>query len=605
MRMFRRLWPAFVLASLTAALTVGVPRAQATQPFPDTGIATLDSQHFRVYYNRDTQNYAKAYISQEKAGEVLGMAERAYSLFSSWGLTAPPAQTLPPDSASLIPISVDDFCAPAISYANGVIRGPGPAPVVPDPAVDINPSIPGPDENGSLSWCRWSAMMNPAAARPEGEIHLDATTGLDYHTIAHKVFELFEWATAPKLWDDTSSGIDSSQAHWLQEATAEWAAFRAEDYLTATKDDMGQNPDRAADCVGAECGNTDLDRIGYPGWLMFEYLAERYGSNNEDPAPVSAVVNDLNTSATGAAALDTYLGTKSSSLTSFFNSFATVRLSGGFSPTAINGVLPQTQATIATGLVSATLPAAYVAVNHLGVRFVAIQHGDPTNVRAPCYAATLSLTVTIPADNGGSPIISTPYFDENASASTPQALSVSGSTATITVPDWNTCAGSPDAYLALPNDSWNPAYDGREFKIVAAQTVDLTTPASPTTPAPGTTFVGPVVAAPTTDPAPTLTVHAPELLRVSTRDRVLRFIVFSSGSGKLRAIIGSVQLGDATLRAGNNDVRWKLPASLVTALRRTTANNVLSLTSLSPSGSFGATTTRHVVIVGTKKKTKH
>jgi hypothetical protein len=181
---------------------------------------------------------------------------------------------------------------------------------------------------------------------------------------------------------------------------------------------------------------------------------------------------------------------------------------------------------------------------------------------------------------------------------------VSGSTASISVP-WNTCAGSPDAYLALPNDSWSPAFDGREFKIVATQTVDLGTPASPTSPQPGTTFVGPVVAAPTTDPAPTLTVHAPELLRVSARDRVLRFIIYSSGSGKVRATIGSAQLGDVAVRAGNNDVRWRLPASLITALRRTTGNNLLSLTSVSPSGMIGTTTTRHVVIVATKKPKKH
>jgi hypothetical protein len=446
--------------------------------------------------------------------------------------------------------------------------------------------------------------MNPVAARPEGEIHLDATTGLGYHTIAHKVFELFEWATAPKLWDDTSSGVDSSQAHWLQEGAAEWAAFRAEDYLTATKDDLGENPDRAADCVGAECGNTELDRAGYPGWLMFEYLTERYGSNDEDPAPVSAVVNDLNSNATGAAAVNAYLGTKSSSLSSFFNNFSTARLSGNFAPSTIEGFLPQTQAGIPTGLVTATLPAAYVAVNHLGVRFVAVQHGDPSNVRAPCYAATLALTVTIPSDNGGLPIISTPYFDLNTSAASPQALTVSGATASISVP-WNTCAGSPDAYLSLPNDSWNPAYDGREFKIVATQTVDLSAPASPTSPQPGTVFAGPVVAAPTTDPAPTLTLYAPELLRVSARDRVLRFIIYSTGSGKVRATIGSVQLGDAALRAGNNDVRWKLPLSLITTLRRTTANNLLALTSVSPSGMVGGTTTRHVVIVGAKKKKKH
>ena len=87
-----------------------------------------------------------------------------------------------------------------------------------------------------------------------------------------------------------------------------------------------------------------------------------------------------------------------------------------------------------------------------------------------------------------------------------------------------------------------------------------------------------------------------------SRDRVLRVIVFSSGSGKLKATLGSVVLGTVGLRAGNNDVRWTLPASLVTALRRTSSDNLLSLTSLSPSGTTGATITRHVVIVVAKKR---
>jgi hypothetical protein len=607
MRIVRRLWPALVLVAFATVLTVGVPRAHATQPFPDTSPATLDSQHFRVYFNRDDKNYAKAYITQERAGEVLGMAERAYALYSGWGLAVPQPQSLPPDGASLIPVSVDDFCAPAITYANGVLRGSGPAPVFPDPALDIDPNIPGPDQQGQPNWCRWSALVNPgtpAAPMPagEGELHLDATTGLDYHTIAHNVFELFMWAADNQLQTDALNGVDSTNAHWVTEGASEWAAFRAEDFLTATKDSFGSDSDRTADCVGTECGNTEFDRAGYPGWLLFEYLTERFGSSDSDPTPVKSVVSNLASSSSGAAALQTYLG--STTLGSFFNDFATARLNGNFAPSTIKGFLPQPQASIPTGLVSATLPATYVAVNHLGARYVAVQHGDPTNVRAPCYAATLALTVTIPSDNSGSPIASAPYFYANTVGASPQALSVSGATASISVP-WNTCAGSPDAYLSLPNDSWNPAFDGREFKIVATVTVDLSSPASPSSPQPGTTFIGPVVVAPTTDPAPTLTVYAPELLRVNARNRVLRFIIYSSGSGKVRASLGSVQLGDVAVRAGDNDVRWKLPPSLVNSLRRTAASNILALTSVSPSGSVGSTTTRHVLIVPSKKTKKH
>src|SRR3989442_747534 len=109
----RRLWPAVVLAFLGLALAVAAPGGAANDPFPDQGIATLSSQHFVVHYSRndtDVGNPCPAplhwYISQEKAGDVLGMAERAYKLYSDppanggWGYTAPPTP---------IDISVDDF----------------------------------------------------------------------------------------------------------------------------------------------------------------------------------------------------------------------------------------------------------------------------------------------------------------------------------------------------------------------------------------------------------------------------------------------------------------------------------------------------------------
>ena len=107
----RRLWPAVVLVSL--ALAVGAPGAAASDPFPDQGIATLSSQHFVVHYSRNDTDVNQPcpvpthwFITQERAGDVLGMAERAYKLYSDppasggWGYTAP---------ATPIDISVDDF----------------------------------------------------------------------------------------------------------------------------------------------------------------------------------------------------------------------------------------------------------------------------------------------------------------------------------------------------------------------------------------------------------------------------------------------------------------------------------------------------------------
>jgi hypothetical protein len=563
-----RLWPALVLTAMSVSLAIAVPRAGAADPFPDTGIVTLSSAHFQIHYMQNNTSYNNPcsnplnwYITQEKAGEVLGMAERAYALYLSWGYAAPQWDNT--DADQLIDISVDDFAdqqtAPCgISYGS------------------LDPAVEGP-------FNRWSAMVTPVTPAGAGQIHLDASTGLTYHTIAHEIFHLFQ------------SAMLQNADQWLEEGSAEWAAFRAESFLTPTKQDLGSDPDRTADCVGGECGDTELDRNGYPGWLLFEYLSERFGAD-----AVRAVWNQAasNAGASGVTDLANVLsGTYNATLSAFFNDYATARLSGNFSIAAIKNLLPTTQAQISVDDLSSPLPTTNVAVNHLAVRYVALKHGLPADVRAPCYAATLAINVAIPAG-----VISTPYYFANIAGSTPQALSVSGSNASITVP-WNTCAGSPDAYLSLPNDTWSPGLDGREFVVTGSVTVDLNAPASPSDPS-GARVSGPVVVAPSTDPAPTLAIHAPELLRVSAKTRVLRFIVYSSGSGKLRATLGPVSLGTASLRAGNNDVRWTLPVSVVSALRRTSSNNVLALTSLSPSGVTGATLTRHVVIVRSKPAAK-
>jgi hypothetical protein len=182
-----------------------------------------------------------------------------------------------------------------------------------------------------------------------------------------------------------------------------------------------------------------------------------------------------------------------------------------------------------------------------------------------------------------------------------QPLTVSGSTGSITVP-WNTCGGSPDAYLSLPNNSL--AVDGTEFVVKATVKVDFTKPAAPTSPPPGVHVIGTPIPAPTSDPAPTLKIYAPEVIRVSTKTRLLRFVVFSSGEGKLGASLGATGLGSAALRSGNNDVRFVLPTQLFKSLRTKSVSNVLSLTSQSPSGAKGATFTRKVVVQAPPKPKK-
>lgn len=531
------------LAAVAACLAVFAPSAAAIDPFPTTGVATLSSDHFMIHYSRnDTDTTCTNFITQTKAGDVLGMLERAYALYVSWGYTAPI-----PDSGSgdsLIDVSVDDFPNACIPY--GAISYPG--------LLD-----------------RWDALVEPVAPAGAGELHLDAAKALNYHVLAHEVFHLVEDAIAP--------GTDQ----WLQEGAAEWAATRANFAANGTEATAG----RTLDCVGSECGDTEYDKNGYPGWLLIEYLAERYGDGKVRDLWTQAAASPPATPGTTILA-NTIAPT---SLADFFNDYTTARLTGNFSFAPLAGQLPVAHADIPVSDSTGAFGSTPVAVNHLAVRYLTFSHG--TDATAPCYQATLTINVAIPAG-----VVSKPHYYANTNGSTAQALNVSGSNATLSVP-WNTCAGSPDAYLSLPNDSLG--LDGREFVVSGSVSVDRTKPASPSEPPPGAVVIGTPVPAPASDPAPTLKVYAPEVLRVSSKTRLLRFAVFSSGAGKLQAVLGSSQLGTATLRSGNNDVRFVLPQQLFQKLRTKAASNVLELTSVSPSGSKGATFTRKVLVKVAKK----
>jgi hypothetical protein len=529
------------LVALATSLAVGVPRAAAIDPFPDTGVATLSSDHFTVHYFRDV-GCPSAAISQEHAGDVLGMAERAYAFYSAMGYTAPGSTT---------DISVDDFTIGCFAF--GAVPGATPAPLD-----------------------RWNAILGT-------EVHLSAVTGLGYHIIAHEVFHLFEATAAP-------AGIDP----WLEEGLAEWATVRADGAVGG----LELNPDRTMDCVGSECGDSEFDKNGYPGWMLFEYLAERFGD-----AKVKSVLDAAaaNPGWTGTAVLSSVVQPLGPTLGKFFEDYTTARLTGNFTSLVLAGVLPKTQGTIVVGSSSGAISPVTLAVNHLAVRFVDLAHGLDTDT-GPCYSASLDLKVSLPAG-----VPSTPYYSANVKGSVPQALAVSGSTASLTVP-WNTCGASPHAYVSLPNESNDvapPVLDGREFTVSGTVTVDKSKPASATEAPAGVKITGPVVQTPTSDPAPELTLHAPELIRVSAKTRLLRFIVFSSGDGALKGTLGSTWLGSAGLHAGNNDVRYILPTQLLKSLRKTnTPANVLTLTSYSPGGTQGSNVTRRVAMKPVPKPPK-
>jgi hypothetical protein len=522
------------LAFALLTLGVGVPSASAIDPFPLDGIQTLSNDNFTLHFSgNDRDTTCAASITLQRAGEILGMLDRARSFYAAMGWPTPT-----PDTDAHVHVSMDDFAAGCIAY------GAVPA------------GVPSPLE-------RWDAFIEPIAVPGADNIHLDASPAPTYPIIAHEVFHLVEDAMAP------------GEDQWLQEATAEWAAVRAN--KAAGGDEM--NPDRSLDCVGSSCGDTEYDKNGYPGWMLIEYLAERYNDAKVKALWDQAAANPGTPGTTDlAAVLDVSLAT-------FYNDFANARLTGNFTFAALKGALPETYGGFVVPTSDSSSDDLNVAVNHLAARYVYFKHA--TNDGA-CFEATLSINVTIPAG-----VESHPAYWAGTAGAGAQALTVSGSSASLTVP-WNTCGASPDAYLSLPNDSLN--LDGREFVVKASVTVDTSKPASPTAPPPGAHVIGSVVAAPTTDPAPTLKVYAPEVLRVSTKTRLLRFVVFSSGDGKLQATLGATGLGSAALRSGNNDVRFVLPTQLFKSLRTKSVSNVLSLTSRSPSGAKGATFTRKVVV---------
>ena len=533
---------ALTLVLLAGALTAFVPRASATDPFPINPVVTLSSAHFTIHYSgNDQDSTCTNFITQQQAGDLLAMFEEAYRQFV--GVMAYPVPV--DDGDGKVDVSVDDFTNVCVPY--GTIPASTPVP-----------------------YDRWDAIVAPNGVHPgSDDIHLNSTTGLKFHVVAHELFHLMEDAIAP--------GTDQ----WLQEGTAEWAAVRAD---LATGGDEA-NPDRTTDCVGAECGDTDFDKNGYPGWMLFEYLAERYGDAKVRGVWGQAAVSGPGTPGTTilAAVLPISLGT-------FFNDYTTARLTGNFTSPMLAATLPAAYAILDVPETSGAVPGGGVAVNHLAVRYIALSHGTSTG---PCYQASLTINVAIPAG-----VQSTPTYYANTKGATAQPLTVSGSTATITVP-WNTCTGSPDAYLSLPNDSLGQ--DGQLFTVSGSVNVDKTKPATASEAPPGVHVTGPVVAAPTSDPAPLLQVYAPEVVRVSAKTRLLRLAVFSSGNGQLQALLGSMNLGTASLRTGNNDVRFVLPKQLFNSLRTKSASNVLQLTSMSPGGSKGATFTRRVLVQSPKK----
>lgn len=523
--------------------------------------------HFIVHY-QSTYGTADA-ITETQAGDIGALAERAYAAELAAGYPAPLSDgtlgNAPGDAGSHIDIYVDNL---GVTGLLGVAQ----------PDIWTSPTYGYIELNG---------------ADPEGT---------DQQTIAHELFHLIQFG----IW--LPSQLTD---YWLLEGSAEWMGYKVDNFSYgpgATAYSLG-NWDMVLDCrdpLGTnKCDlSSDYKNNGYSRWPFFEYTAERWGGDF-----VKSVFQQGAAGAGSATtALSDAIAAKGSSLVDTFTDWTVANMTGSYTVGNLQALLPPKYSTISTGTASGPVPPVSVPVNHLSARYVAIQRGNGTAADGPCYVATLTLNVGLPV-TGARPYFWWSQRGKDGSVQPAQALTVSGSNASITVP-WDTCNwGETLGYLSLPNPSTDLAHDSADYTISGTLNVGTTQATATPPPDPVKQHGTPVVvpSAPGSsgaDGVPQISVFGPQVLRIASDAKTLRLIVSSDGSGKLKAALGSLQLGTKPLRAGGNDLRFTLPKTALKTIRRTSAAaDVLTLTPLSTAGAAGTSVTRRVVVQTVTKVT--
>jgi hypothetical protein len=403
------------------------------------------------------------------------------------------------------------------------------------------------------------------------------------------------YSVGSDVFTQVTSGIGSAP-QWLVDGTAAWASWRALGYPADSIGDLGPF-DMALDCASAydkvNCSIKGYENLGASRWPFYEFLTERFG-------PLFVV--DIFTASqaaggNGLLGLQNALVAKGTTLTAEYGAYAAKLLTGGWTATTLStAVIPVSGTSIQTGISSGAIPTQSFGVNHLATKYVEIDRGDGSGDHA-CYAATLTLSVKIPAG-----VTSQPTFYWSGGGSAPVALTVGNNVATTTVP-WDTCAWKTKGYLALPNTS---LVDGTSFVVSGTLNVDFLVPVTSALPPAQTSQYGPVVDAATFSTAPVLSLFGPQLLQLAANEVSLRLIVQSSGEGSVSATIGSVAIGTRPLRPGGNDLRFPLPAGLLTrTLSQSNGGLVLTLTPLALDGTTtGAVVTKDVVVAAVKQPAK-
>jgi hypothetical protein len=580
---------AFGAAALLAVLAV--PAAAAPPPASNHTLTSAEGDVVVHYYTgviTTTDQPEPDYTSETEAGDVAAWAEQAYKLFKSWYPSTVPAH---------YPIDIylqdlpDDYSSPSLE-------------------AYVEPS---------------SGNIFVTTPRQMASKFLTAS-GLtlaqeEQKAVANEIFVLFEFAH----W------VPANVAdYWLIDSAAQWAAFEDITPL-ATSEDLGTPtaaavanlgpPDIAVDCRDKDsplpppapalpfrmCDPARYVELGYTRWAFWRLLANKWG-----PTFLTSALDNGALGQSATTALGNAIAAKSSSLASVFNEYAADLMNANFNVLALSAIRPPAYAKVVVGAQSTGTPRSAdplhpnpvqpavvtVPVNHLSARYVTYQRGDGSGSHA-CYAATLSISVDIPAGTSAQP-----YFYWDTPGSTPQALSISGSKGSIDVP-WDTCDwGTTRGWLSVPNAG--TSVDAARFTVTSSVSV-TGTPVNASKPPDPATVWGTPVPVPTLDVPPSIDVFGPELLQLSAKSPTIRLIVSSSGTGMVNATLGATTLGSRTLRGGNNDLRFTVPKSLLSGLRRAaTANDLLTLTPMSTSGSAaGQAVTRHVVIASASKaKTK-
>lgn len=525
--------------TLVAVLVVGVccafgaPRALAdTTPSPPPSCPdqslpqTLQSPHFEVDYSDDPAT--AGHITQAQAGTILAAAERSYATDVADGFPTPLALLSGRTLLSIVDLSTWKL---ASVYCPGAV------------VVDST----------------------------------DATSDNMPFTIGVDVFTQVEFRSG------------NAFPSWLMNGAAAWASWRALGYPAAAIADLGPfNVSLDCDSAGdmQNCSTNGYENLGESRWPFYEYLTEKYGPlfivdifNN------AAAAGGADIDARALAGLQNAIAAKGSTLAADYAAYAAKLLSGGWSATTLNVAVIPASSTIQTGISSGAIPTQTVGINHLATSFVEIDRGDGSNSH-PCYAATLTLNVQIPAG-----VTSQPTFYWATGGSTPVSLTVNGNTATTTVP-WDTCAWTSRGYLSLPNTS---LVNGTSFVVSGTLTVDFSTPATSTVPpAPVTQFGTPLVASSFFSNAPTISLFGPSTLNLLTGANQVFIGVYSSDEGTLDIQLGSLTLGTMSLVAGMNTHTFTVPAAELSALQLAGAGG-LSLT-LTPQGLLAQATKGKVVL---------